>query len=81
MMMRPPDLRSAWHQEVSCYGIFLGWIEKRFPPLVRSTAKADAFLGKYAKASRRLYERNGTRAIVINQIEELKDVHLTIEDR
>ena len=43
--------------------------------------KLMPFLGKYVRASGRLYERNGARAIVINQIEELKDVHLTIEDR
>jgi len=39
------------------------------------------FLGKYVRASGTVYERKGTRAIVINEIEELKDVHLTIEDQ
>ena len=39
------------------------------------------FLGKYVRASGSVFERKGTRAIVINQIEELKDVHLTIEDQ
>jgi hypothetical protein len=28
-----------------------------------------------------VYERKGTHAIVIGEIKELKDVHLTIEDR
>jgi DNA/RNA endonuclease YhcR with UshA esterase domain len=43
--------------------------------------KLMPLLGKYVRVSGRLYERNGTRAIVIDQIEELKDVHLTIGDR
>lgn len=38
------------------------------------------FLGKYVRASGIVYERKGTHAIVINEISELKDVHLTIED-
>jgi hypothetical protein len=37
------------------------------------------FLGKYVRASGTAYERNGTHAIVISEIKELKDVHLTIE--
>jgi hypothetical protein len=28
-----------------------------------------------------VYERKGTRTIMIRKIEELKDVHLTIEDQ
>jgi hypothetical protein len=39
------------------------------------------FLGKYVRASGIAYERNGTHAIVISEIKELKDVNLTIEDR
>lgn len=39
------------------------------------------FLGKYVQATGTVYERNGTRAIVISEIKELKDVHLTIEDQ
>jgi len=39
------------------------------------------FLGKYVRASGVVYERNGTRAIMIKRIEELKAVHLTIEDQ
>jgi hypothetical protein len=39
------------------------------------------FLGKYVRASGTLYERRGTHAIVISEIKELKDVHLTIEDQ
>jgi hypothetical protein len=43
--------------------------------------KLMPFLGKYVRARGSAYERNGTRAIVITEIEELKDVHLTIEDQ
>jgi hypothetical protein len=34
------------------------------------------FVGKYVKATGKVYERNGTRAIAISQITEMKDVHL-----
>ena len=37
------------------------------------------FVGKYVRASGTVFERNGTRAIVIAEIKELKDVHLTLE--
>ena len=37
------------------------------------------FVGKYVQASGTVFERNGTRAIVIAEIKELKDVHLTLE--
>jgi DNA/RNA endonuclease YhcR with UshA esterase domain len=43
--------------------------------------KLMPFLGKYVRASGTVYERKGTHAIAINQIEEAKDVHLTIEDQ
>jgi len=43
--------------------------------------KLMPFLGKYVRASGTVYERKGTHAIVISEIKELKDVHLTIEDR
>ena len=33
------------------------------------------FIGKYVKATGKIYERKGTRAIVIAQIAEMKDVH------
>lgn len=39
------------------------------------------FLGKYVRASGTVYERKGTRAIVIARIAELKDVPLKIEDQ
>lgn len=42
--------------------------------------KLTPFLGKYVRATGTVYERNGTRAIVISEIQELKDVHLNIED-
>jgi hypothetical protein len=37
------------------------------------------FLGKYVRASGTSYERNGTHAIVISEIKELKDVRLNVE--
>lgn len=43
--------------------------------------KLMPFLGKYVRVSGTVYERKGTHAIVINQIEELKSVKLTIEDQ
>ena len=39
------------------------------------------FLGKYVRATGAVYERKGTRAIMIEQMEELKDVPLKIEDQ
>jgi hypothetical protein len=38
-------------------------------------ARLMPFVGKYVKATGKTYERNGTRAIVIAQITEMKDVH------
>jgi hypothetical protein len=43
--------------------------------------KLAPFLGKYVRATGTVYERKGTHAIAINEIEELKDVHLNIEDQ
>ena len=43
--------------------------------------KLMPFVGKYVQASGTVFERNGTRAIVIAEIKEMKDVHLTIEER
>jgi hypothetical protein len=43
--------------------------------------KLMPFLGKYVRASGAVYERKGTHAIAINKIEELKDMHLNIEDQ
>jgi len=39
------------------------------------------FLGKYVRASVTVYERKGTHAIVIHKIQELNDIHLTIDDQ
>jgi hypothetical protein len=47
----------------------------------RSTAEAYAVPGKYVRASGTVYERKGTHAIMIDEIKQLKDVHLTIEDQ
>lgn len=43
--------------------------------------KLMPFLGMYVQATGTVYERKGTHAIVINDIHELKDVHLTVEDQ
>jgi len=37
------------------------------------------FAGKYVRASGTVFERKGTHAIAITAIDEIKDVHLTIE--
>jgi hypothetical protein len=37
------------------------------------------FLGKYVRVTGPVYERNGTRAIAIKTIEEMKDIHLTTD--
>jgi hypothetical protein len=50
-------------------------------PDVDQRQKLRPFLGKYVRASGLVYERKGTRAIMITKIEELKDVHLTTEDQ
>jgi len=41
--------------------------------------KLMPFVGKYVRVRGTVFERKGTRAIVITEIKELKDVHLTIE--
>jgi hypothetical protein len=41
--------------------------------------KLMPFVGKYVRASGTVFERKGTRAIVISEIKELKDVHLTTD--
>jgi len=38
--------------------------------------KLMPFVGKYVRASGTVFERKGTRAIVISEIKEMKDVHL-----
>jgi len=43
--------------------------------------KLMPFVGKYVRASGTVFERKGTRAIVIAEIEEVKSVHLTIEEK
>jgi hypothetical protein len=37
------------------------------------------FLGKYVQVKGISFERNGTRAIVMTDIREMKGVHLTLE--
>jgi hypothetical protein len=41
--------------------------------------KLMPFVGKYIRASGTVYERQGTRAIAITEIKEMKDVHLTTD--
>lgn len=41
--------------------------------------KLMPFVGKYVRASGTVYERKGTRAIVIGEIKEVKDVKLTTD--
>lgn len=43
--------------------------------------KLMPFVGKYVRASGQVFERKGTRAIVIAEIKELKNVHLTTEEK
>jgi hypothetical protein len=42
--------------------------------------KLMPFLGKYVRVTGTVHERKGTHALVIHDIQELKDVHLTVED-
>ena len=37
------------------------------------------FVGKYVRASGTVFERTGTHAIVIAEIKEMKEIHLTID--
>lgn len=39
------------------------------------------FLGKYVRVGGTVFERKGTRAIVIREIKEIKDVHLDIVEQ
>jgi hypothetical protein len=41
--------------------------------------KLMPFVGKYVRVSGFVFERKGTRAIVITEIAEMKEVHLTLE--
>ena len=43
--------------------------------------KLMPFVGKYVRASGEVFERKGTRAIVIAEIKEIKSVHLNIEEK
>ncbi len=38
------------------------------------------FVGKYVRASGTVFERTGTHAIVITEIKEMKEIHLTIDE-
>ena len=42
--------------------------------------KLMPFVGKYVQVSGTVFERKGTRAIVIAEIKEIKTVHLTVEE-
>lgn len=41
--------------------------------------KLMPFVGKYVRANGTVFERNGTHAIVITGITEMKEVHVTLE--
>ncbi len=43
--------------------------------------KLMPFVGKYVRASGTVFERMGTRAIVITEIAEMKEIHLTIDEQ
>ena len=43
--------------------------------------KMMPFVGKYVQATGTVFERNGTRAIAITQIKELKNVHVDTDTR
>ncbi|HTU41970.1 MAG TPA: hypothetical protein VMF10_09685 [Candidatus Aquilonibacter sp.] len=38
------------------------------------------FVGKYVRATGIAFERKGTRAIVIAEIKEMKEVHVTVDE-
>ncbi len=38
------------------------------------------FVGKYVRVTGIAFERNGTRAIVISEITEMKEVHVTDQE-
>jgi hypothetical protein len=42
--------------------------------------KLMPFVGKYVRVEGIAFERSGTHAIVITEIKEMKDVHLTLEE-
>jgi hypothetical protein len=42
--------------------------------------KLMPFVGKYVRVNGVAFERNGTRAIVIAEIKEMKEVHVTIDE-
>ncbi|MGA6984496.1 MAG: hypothetical protein WBZ01_00460 [Terriglobales bacterium] len=41
--------------------------------------KLMPFVGKYVRASGTVFERKGTHAIVITEIKEMKEIHLTLD--
>jgi hypothetical protein len=42
--------------------------------------KLMPLVGKYVRVSGTAFERNGTHAIVIAEIREMKEVHVTIDE-
>lgn len=50
-------------------------------PDVDQRQKLMPFLGKYVRAKGTVFERNGTRAIVISEITEMKDVQLKVDEQ
>jgi hypothetical protein len=50
-------------------------------PTTINARKLIPLLGKYVRVSGTSYERKGTHAIAIHDIQELNDAHLTTEDQ
>jgi hypothetical protein len=42
--------------------------------------KLMPFVGKYVQVTGIVFERNGTHAIVITEITEMKEVHVTLQE-
>jgi len=67
----------------STYTYGQGW-EEKCPsdkmPDYSQRKKLMPFVGKYVRATRIAFERNGTHAIVITEITDMKEVHVTIQE-
>jgi len=49
-------------------------------PDYSQTKKLMPFVGKYVRVNGIAFERNGTHAIVITEIKEMKEVHVTVQE-
>jgi hypothetical protein len=48
-------------------------------PDTEQRQKLMPFVGKYVRASGTVFERTGTDAIVITEIKEMKEIHVTMD--